>query len=349
MYLSFGTGSLGVGLLASGTRPVPVPLQGGVVGRHQLRPERLRIDPPAFCEPGRRDRARVPARCAGAGRRAGSGTANRSRRAGGPPARGPRRSRSPPRRAGTRGHRTRSRSPARASSPRSRPAPRSCGRWPVAGPRTRPRPTAPPKPAASSSRTSASWASRWPAADRQWRIAGLPVSIASSRLRRRLTSWSGIGLNARSKSRPVSPTATTRGSRAAVTNQPQAASSTWAASCGWTPTAASSQGRRSANARARSTRRTVPAGHEDALDAGQARSTQHEVGIGIEPVGLDVAVAVDEAHGSAGERRPAQPASAVTSSRGKSGSGAVSRPGRSPRAPQRSSSARSGPPLPSGP
>ena len=57
------------------------------------------------------------------------------------------------------------------------------------------RPTPSPRDAR---RASASWASRRPAADRQCRIAGLPVSTASARFRRRFVSWSGIGLKTRS-------------------------------------------------------------------------------------------------------------------------------------------------------
>ena len=56
----------------------------------------------------------------------------------------------------------------------------------------------PPTPAARSSASRASWASRRPSAERQWRMAGLPVSSASARLRRRLVSWSAIGLKTRS-------------------------------------------------------------------------------------------------------------------------------------------------------
>ena len=55
-----------------------------------------------------------------------------------------------------------------------------------------------PTPAARSSASSASWASRRPSAERQWRMAGFPVSSASARFRRRLASWSSIGLKTRS-------------------------------------------------------------------------------------------------------------------------------------------------------
>ena len=44
-------------------------------------------------------------------------------------------------------------------------------------------------------------------------------------------------------------------------------------------------------------RRAVPAWDEDTLEARQAGRAEHEVCVGVEPIGLDVAVAVDEAHG----------------------------------------------------
>ena len=40
----------------------------------------------------------------------------------------------------------------------------------------------------------------------------------------------------------------------------------------------------------------VPAGNEDPLDAGQPRGADHLVDVGVEPVGLEVAVGIDEAH-----------------------------------------------------
>ena len=55
-----------------------------------------------------------------------------------------------------------------------------------------------PKPSSVSAATAASWASARPTVDRTWMIAGLPVSSASSRFRRRLVSWSGIGEKTRS-------------------------------------------------------------------------------------------------------------------------------------------------------
>ena len=40
----------------------------------------------------------------------------------------------------------------------------------------------------------------------------------------------------------------------------------------------------------------IPARDEDPLDAGQARASEHELHVAGEPVGLDVAVGIDQAH-----------------------------------------------------
>jgi len=61
----------------------------------------------------------------------------------------------------------------------------------------------------------------------------------------------------------------------------------------------------------------VPAGDEDALDAGQARSAEDELDVAIEPVGIDVAVAVDQARSTDSDS---------LSNRGKTGSAAITRP-----------------------
>ena len=88
-------------------------------------------------------------------------------------------------------------------------------------------------------------------------------------------------------------------------------------------------------------RRGVPARDQDPLDTGQAGAADDEVDIALEAIGVEVAVAVDQAH--------AQSAGVSASSRGKSGSGAATRPASARWAPQASSSRIDGPPLPSAP
>ena len=78
----------------------------------------------------------------------------------------------------------------------------------------------------------------------------MPVSAARTRLRCRFASCLWIGEKSRSKSRPVSPVATTRGSSASDAISSHAASSTLSASWGWTPTAACSHGNRSTSSSA---------------------------------------------------------------------------------------------------
>ena len=136
---------------------------------------------------------------------------------------------------------------------------------PAAAPRTWRSPR--PNPARRSSASSVSWASRWPAAERQWRIAGLPVARREGEVAPQVCQ---LGRDRRE--RPGRSRARSRRSRrpadraaaAAISAQP--ASSTCAASCGCTPTDASSQVARP-RAPARAARRPdVPAGHEDPLD-----------------------------------------------------------------------------------
>ena len=94
----------------------------------------------------------------------------------------------------------------------------------------------------------------------------------------------------------------------------------------------------------------VPARDEHPLDAGQPRAAEDEVGVALEAVGLEVAVAVDQAHRTRSVTPAAgSVASASRSRRGKSGSGAVTRPASVAWAPQRSSARSGGPPFPSGP
>ena len=173
-----------------------------------------------------------------------------------------------------------------------------------------------------SSATSRSWASRAPGGERQWRIAGLPVATARARFRRRFASWASSGENPRSVSRPVSPIARTRGSSASATIRDQPASSTSAASWGWTPTAASSHGNRSTSASAADRRFRIPAGHEQALDAGQPGGPDDELDVRREPVGLEVAVRVDQAQPTLPliRRSPPRSRAAGRAARGRSAS-----------------------------
>ena len=193
-------------------------------------------------------------------------------------------------------------------------------------------------------------------------MAGLPSSTASPRFRRRLARCASTGENSRSKSSPVSPIATTRSSVASAAIAAQPASSTLAASCGWTPTAASSQGNRSTRAiapaheagsqpgtRIRSTpaRRAPPSTSSTSWSKRSAWRWQwlstSRGGAGPSPRRQKVS-SWPATRGPAGaDTSP----TGSTSSRGKSGSGAVTRPASGQWAPQRSSSSRSGPPLPS--
>ena len=123
-------------------------------------------------------------------------------------------------------------------------------------------------------------------------------------------------------SRPVSPIATTRGSEASPAISVHAAASASAAAWGWTPTAASSQLNAVDEVEGRARRGQVPAGDQDPLDAGQPRRADDLVAVVVEAVGLEVAVRIDEPHpGQLGTV-----SAGSTSSRGKSGTGAVSVP-----------------------
>ena len=98
-------------------------------------------------------------------------------------------------------------------------------------------------------------------------------------------------------------------------------------------------------------RRTgVPARHEQPLDASQCGLGDDLSPVGLEGLGPQVGVTVDQPHRC---REPAaQPAAGVVGSdsrRGKSGSAIVTRPASAAWAPQRSSSSSAGPPLPSAP
>src|SRR5450759_3798930 len=82
-------------------------------------------------------------------------------------------------------------------------------------------------------------------------MAGFPSESASARFRRRFASCAPGGENIRSKSSPVSPIATTRGSVASAETRSHAAASVSAAACGWTPTATPARfGKRSLSASA---------------------------------------------------------------------------------------------------
>ena len=100
------------------------------------------------------------------------------------------------------------------------------------------------------------------------------------------------------------------------------------------------------------TRGEIPARDKDALDARQTSSPEYLIGVALEAVGVEVAVRVDQAHrgmvGGAPPRGSAGP-SVSRSRRGKSGSGAVTRPGSPALAPQASCSRIGGPPFPSAP
>ena len=158
------------------------------------------------------------------------------------------------------------------------------------------RDAAPSKPARPSSSSSASCASRSPAFDRQWRMAGLPVARARARLRRRLSSWASQGENIRSESRPVSPTASTRSSRAQPSIAAQSASVALSASCGWTPTAASSQAKRSTSASARSDDARFQPGTRIRSTPARRAAPSTSSTSSREPIRVHVAVGVDEAH-----------------------------------------------------
>ena len=132
-------------------------------------------------------------------------------------------------------------------------------------------PAAPPTPAARSSPSSASWASRRPALDRQCRIAGLPSASARSQVPAQ------VGQLVRDGAEDAVVVEAGLADRhdplvggPGHDPLPARPSSTFAASCGWTPTAASSQGHGSTRSRARSLDATFQPGHEDPLDAGEA-------------------------------------------------------------------------------
>ena len=145
--------------------------------------------------------------------------------------------------------------------------------------------------------SSASWASRSPAAERQWRIAGLPVSAASARFRRRFASWARIG-----EKTPVvveagladrdDPRVAARAPRSRPTPRRRPAS----ASCGWTPTAASSHGNRSTSSSAAADDQAFQPGTRIRSTPAVARRADDRVDVVVEAVGLEMAVAVDEAH-----------------------------------------------------
>ena len=128
----------------------------------------------------------------------------------------------------------------------------------------------PPTPAVRSSASSASWASRRPArraAVQDGRLAGLErereVAPQVRQLVRDRAEDAVVvepGLADRDDPRVARPRPTIRA---------QPASSTLAASCGWTPTAASSHGNRVDELERALARRDVPARDEDPLDAGQ--------------------------------------------------------------------------------
>ena len=196
-------------------------------------------------------------------------------------------------------------------------------------------------PAARAS--SASWASRSPAADRQWRIAGLPVSTARREVaaevrelgedRREDPVVVEAGLADRDDPRIARRGATISAHVVVVDARRRRGDGRRR------PRRATGTDRRASSAPP--ARRGVPARDEDPLDAGQPGAADDQVDVAVEPVGLEMAVAVDEAH------RADQLASDSTSRRGKSGSGAASRPASAAWAPQRSSSRSGGPPLPS--
>ena len=76
----------------------------------------------------------------------------------------------------------------------------------------------------------------------------------------------------------------------------QPSPSTLAASCGWIPTAASSHVEPIDAVERPLRRRDVPARDEDPLDAGESGAADDEVDVDLEPVSVEVAVAVDETH-----------------------------------------------------
>ena len=205
-----------------------------------------------------------------------------------------------------------------------------------------------PKPAATSSSTRRSCASRCPAAERQWRIAGLPVPSARARLRRRFVSCASIGENARScpaRSRRWPPRA---GPRRRRRSAPSRSSSTLGRLVGM-DSHRDVQPREPLGERQRVLRRArVPAGHQDPLHTGQARATDDEIDVRREAVGLEMGVAVDQAHRASIAPCADRPQPASATSRGKADSGRAS-PARPAWAPQASSSRSGGPPLPSAP
>ena len=117
-----------------------------------------------------------------------------------------------------------------------------------------------------------------PAADRQWRIAGLPVSSARREVPAQVRELGEDRREDAGRSRGRSPRSRRPADRRRQRDDLRpAASSTFAASCGWTPTAASSQGNRSTSASAPlgTTRRSSPGrGSARRRPAGRRRSTR---------------------------------------------------------------------------
>ena len=139
----------------------------------------------------------------------------------------------------------RSRGRARARSRHSPPVPRRSGRSRAADRRTRAaRRVRRSRPSGSSADQPILAVALAGAATGSGGSPACRSPAARARFRRRLASWASSGENPRSESSPVSPMARTRGSSASSTIRDQPASSTAAASWGWTPTAASSHGNR---------------------------------------------------------------------------------------------------------
>ncbi len=178
---------------------------------------------------------------------------------------------------GTRAPRTRPRGPSRAPRGRSRRARRSCGSRPAAAPRTPARAAVAVEPG--------------PSQLLDERVLGVPRARPSSgsggsracRSRARARDC-GAGCRAgRARARTSGPSrARSRRSRRPARRVPRPRSplsrrpSTLAASWGWTPTAASSHGRRATSSRARADEALVPAGHQQPLDAREPRAAEDE-------------------------------------------------------------------------
>ena len=112
---------------------------------------------------------------------------------------------------------------------------------------------------------------------------------------------------------------------------------------------------RSTQPSARSRRGDVPARDEDPLDAGQPGAADDQVGVALEPVRVEVAVAVDQTHRHRGRTLTGRRASQRRRRRSRRRAAGRAAPARDTRpaspawAPQASSSRIGGPPLPSGP